>query len=407
MTTNRPIGVKQWSLLLALSLGVAACVILKWQQVYQGRNNYSFASDVYPGPSGKVYMSGNLDQGEMFVAAYGGDGSLLWDQPYSLADEDASFFRWGTASMVEDADGNLFAVKAVSDPSPALMLKFDTSGAPIHGWSTQYGYVEAEIKLGPDGNLYVSDPGGSKLEVFDRFGNALWRFSTGGPLQVIKGSSALAFWTDSIVLLSQDTLRVFDGAGNLIDSVMASDLLFDRFHGVAVRGYQLMLITQVGQEIEWVTVNELLQVSTRFLLQDGEPDHVLLSVQGDNACVSLTDFGLDADENKSVIVSSLKLDGTLAWQTSILSQAAEWGYPMLKAAQRDCYFGVAEYISSEKAHSFIQRFKADGSTGDRIIVRDNAMEDFAVQGSSIYQVGVTGTYDGTVTEATLTKHQRY
>ena len=124
----------------------------------------------------------------------------------------------GTAMAIQDittdASGNLWAVTSDMMNFPpaygsARLAKYTSGGVPI----TSYGAVTLvdpqAVKIGPDGMLYVLDPGANRIVIFNPASGGVVN-TLGGPMQ-----STLSTITDEPGHFDYPSDIVFDSGGNL------------------------------------------------------------------------------------------------------------------------------------------------------------------------------------------------
>ncbi len=158
--------------------------------------------DVTLGPNGDLYV---VDHGNYRVVVFGPDGV------YSATVGNGEFFNPPSQSGQADEptawgigispSGNVY----VADTWKHQVVKYDTAGKRERSWGT-YGnpddkttdltsfYGPRDVAVAPDGNVYVTDTGNSRILVFDADGNPVRAITDAGPdLGVFNEPTSLAF----------------------------------------------------------------------------------------------------------------------------------------------------------------------------------------------------------------------
>ena len=410
--------------LAAAVLGVAACVQQVWQVTYQGSDQYSFSNSLLVADDGTAYMAGYLDQQSIFVAAYNRSGEMLWDRVISGNGRFAA--RVLERTLAQDADGNLYLHWPDLDANASRLYKLDQSGNLLLDRELENSGSATDLQVGPDGNLYLTSAYGLLLNAYTPEGDLLWAPADAEVPERdledypgIQASRASAVATSGYSLYSVAQL-VFVGdrtfysraerivelgaTGALLGEVAAVDLGLQQIlravataDGLLVAGYQ-------NGVTELLVLNPELEVVSRQELATGEEVGVALSARGSLACVAL--LGSFESAGATTLLFQVDLAGGGNWQQSLVAEGKGWQYADVLAADA-CYLSAQEWNLDGTLNVKTRRYDNKGKVTDTIDIPDFGWGGFAVQGNDIYHVGITGEYDGSITQATLTKHRRY
>ena len=163
----------------------------------------SAPKDVGLGPDGSLYV---IDHGNFRVVVYGPDGA------YTNTIGNGEFFNppaAGSAAADEPTawgigvgpDGSVY----VADTWKHQVVQYAPDGRRVRSWGV-YGnpddktgeltnfYGPRDVAVGPDGNVYVTDTGNSRIVIFDADGKPLRAITDAGPdLGVFNEPTSLAF----------------------------------------------------------------------------------------------------------------------------------------------------------------------------------------------------------------------
>ncbi|HZU87150.1 MAG TPA: NHL repeat-containing protein, partial [Anaerolineaceae bacterium] len=133
--------------------------------------------DVAVGANGRVYVT---DTGNKRVLVYDSDGNYI-TQFGSAGLEPGQFDE--PVGIAVDADGVVYVADTwnervqVFEPDAAGLVYFAVREWEVKGWRSQSVLNKPYLALGPDGNVYVTDPEGFRVLVFDKFGKPLMTWS--------------------------------------------------------------------------------------------------------------------------------------------------------------------------------------------------------------------------------------
>ncbi|NPU91896.1 MAG: hypothetical protein HPY82_08275 [Gammaproteobacteria bacterium] len=410
--------------LAAAVLGVAACVQQVWQVTYPGPDQYSFTNSLLVADDGTAYMAGYLDQQSIFVAAYNRSGELLWDRVIGGNGRFAA--RVLERTLAQDADGNLYLHWPDLDANASRLYKLDQSGNLLLDRELENSAFATDLKVGPDGNLYLTSAYGLLLNAYTPAGDLLWAPADADlpepdledypGIQAASASAVatsgysvysvaqLVFVVDRTFYSRAERIVELGATGAVLGEVAAAYLGLQRIlrtvatvDGLLVAGYQ-------NGVTELLVLNPELAVVSRQELAAGKEAGVALSANGSLACVAL--LGSFESAGATTQLFQVDLSGGVHWQQNLVAEGKGWQYADVLAADT-CYFSVQEWNLDGSLNVKTRRYDSKGKATDTIDIPDFGWGGFAVQGKEIYHVGITGEYDGSVTQATLTKHRHY
>jgi len=131
----------------------------------------------------------------------------------------------GIRGIACDSTGNVY----VLDAGDSTVKVFDQDGSPLRQWGSfgtndgQFSLTVANattaITVGTNDQIYVCDPGNSRVQVFDKLGNLLRKWGTLGSSPV-----NIAACPDGRIYVNNPTPTFFDSSGNWIRTLQP---LFD------------------------------------------------------------------------------------------------------------------------------------------------------------------------------------
>ena len=99
---------------------------------------------------------------------------------------------------------------------------------------------------------------------------------------------------------------------------------------------------------------------------------------------------------------SLSASGNVLWDSPI-SVEGSVEYSVVKASAAGCLLQLSITAKDGTLTSEVMRFDGDGNVAAMVSYADFAPFDFEVSGNVVYQAGISGEYDGSVTLGTLVK----
>lgn len=424
------------------AVGMAACVKQVWQVTYPGPENYSYGAAVVQGQEGLVYMAGRtLDQ--TFVAAYGSNGAERWQ--VELPGQGAGLLHKIGREITIDHQGDLYLSWYPIDGSARRLIKLDGKTGTVLLDRALDGVVSlpvTDMRIGPDGNLYFINSWGNGVvaAAYTPQGDLLWLHESsnvenagdiepepvvslddywaGAPLgkpesnAVASQPSQASLWTIQLVFVNGralvragNQLRELDDHGDVVNERSAADLGLSSLQRVETTADGLLVVGSSGLGVATlVYLDQALNVvSSRTL--DALASATLLSVRSDGACIAIQPN--IAEGGAPLHLARLDASGAITWQTPVAIEGGTWEYTYLQAAPSSCYLTAGIYSDVPSVRTLTRRYDSKGKVSDTVSLADFEPSGVLVEGSSIYHVGITGEYDGSVTDATLVKHQRY
>jgi uncharacterized protein (TIGR03663 family) len=193
-----------------------------------GPGQFERPNGIAIGPDGYVYVA---DTGNHRIQKFTPDGQFVatWGQN-SAVETEAGLPQgfnepWGVAVA---PDGSIY----VADTWNHRVHKLDAQGNLIHAWGLfgQYGtgdvagqsafYGPRDIAIGPGDQVYVTDTGNKRVQVFNADGSFVFQWGGGGVLEgYLDEPVGIAFGPDDAVYVA-DTwnrrVQVFDPRGNYV-----------------------------------------------------------------------------------------------------------------------------------------------------------------------------------------------
>lgn len=422
------------------AVGIAACVKQAWRVTYPGPNNYSYGAAVVQGKDGQTYMAGNLlDQ--TFVAAYSVNGGLRWK--VELPGQGGVLIHHLSREIAVDSDGNLFVSWYSGEASPRRLIKLRGSTGAVMMDRVLDGANDlllTDMQLGPDGNLYFVNPWANFLAAaaYTPGGDLLWRHIGSAPglsgelasgdvpvrsldhygasnlLTDVASSAAVSrpilssympveqvFLGQRAVFRVGDEVVAVDGQGDAAAMLTATDLGLSSLQRIAATATGMLVIGTGAQGAATaVYLNQDLEVASVVELNT-DADHVLVSSRDGGVCIAaMQGYALGSPP-----VQLFRLDQTqgIVWQRPVTIEGGSWEFADVSAVADGCYLTAGIFNSEPKVDTVTWRHDQHGALIDTLLLEHFFPYGVLVQGKTVFHVGITGEYDGSVTVATLDK----
>jgi len=408
--------------LLLGMLALSACVTSVWQVSYSvGDNGHNSSGTLILSDHG-VYIAGGTEglpgQGRnsgVFLSRFDLDGQLQWDLVIPVRRFEAPRVAGGRVLAVDDEGSAYLAWLDVLEQRLTL-YKVDATGQLVNQWPVLDGMFAAadDVKIGADGVVYVSARAGTILKAYSNEGYLLWAQEY--PVPVVSGDMFLYQWQVStlhvladgnLLMANIDTLRLLSPGGVELHAITASDQGVDRFTRVTVSDERVWVVA-VDAMRQGMLQGLSLGLQAESTQSLGSVDgHVYMDADSSRLCVVT---GPDFTQGKSVDleVHQVSPAGELLATTPLaVAAAGYWTMDGVVATDTGCY--VAEYSgeSGVFVNARVSYINSEGIVVDVVRRAGSTVEDFAVDGNDVYQVGVTGALDGSYTAVSLSKHHRY
>jgi hypothetical protein len=197
------------------------------------QDNWRYNQHQFSGPDpSQSLRSIAIGSGGVYVGR-GSPATAIWQ-----FQENGVYMRqFGTFGAIRgiacDSVGNVY----VLDAGDSTIKAFDKDGNALRQWGSA-GTNDSEFSFSVDGNtmltvgtndeIYVCDPGNSRVQVFDTQGGFLRKWGVAGSLPGQFGTDyprLIAASQKGMIYVSDPQLAIFDSAGNFIKQIM--DLRFD------------------------------------------------------------------------------------------------------------------------------------------------------------------------------------
>ncbi|MCP5017812.1 MAG: hypothetical protein GY938_21445 [Ketobacter sp.] len=407
------------------ALAVTACVKQVWTTTYASfDNDYSSSGTLLLTADsvltvGFTEMSSNVGEHDgVFVANFDRDGQLQWETLIPGLQGHMSRLAGGRVLAV-DQNGNSFLAWSNVGESRFQLFKVSAQGQLVASTevpTVNLGYVD-DVKVGPDGVVYVSSREGSRLHAFDNDGELLWDIAYDLPpaelpfyLHQFQVATLHVLSDGNLLLASGRYLKVISPEGSEIVSLTPEALGLQRFTKASVQGGTVWTVgvddVNEGSEgtLYGLSANLDSFSSTPIGFVNGR---VFLSAGEQRVCMVLgPDYLQGRSENYEV--EQYDLLGEWLVSTSVpVSNSGYWAMQGVRAATSGCYVAESFSVSGISSSGRVSFVSQSGKVADVVKVADATVDDFAVDGNYVYQVGITGEYDGSFTAVSLAKHQRY
>lgn len=413
---------------IAIAVGLAACVKQLWKVTYSGQENYSVWSGMVVGSDGVAYISGTLESGDLFVASYDGAGQLRWDQVISVSDVGSNILVGNM--LVLDANGAIY-LSSITYPSlTGYLFKFSVAtGEPIFTKELALGELYTGLKIGPDNVLYFS--GYSGLAAFDTNGDFLWSypgeassdvaaFGWGGqndeaqPLPEMSRTAVnatsinqhnnIAFGAARMFAVLAGQLLELDRDGQVVQQISSDVIGLSTVDSLQSFGDSLLLIGSGQQATVSVWLDLDFNVQQRKELSVGSLDPVVVASGDVNiACVAMID-----DLAGLTTVQQLDATGSVRWSVPVMHRVLRGEFVSVLASDNNCYLSAPEMSVQNVVATKTRRFDGQGKLTDTISLPRFLGTHLTVQGNAIFHAGVSEEeVNATELKATLIKHQRY
>jgi|GEM_PF-3908201 len=404
------------------ALVVTACSKQVWTTTYASfENDYSASGTLLLTPdsvitAGFTEMSRSVGEHEgVFVANFDRDGQLRWETLIPGLQGHMSRLAGGRVLAV-DQNGNSFLAWNNVNESYFRLFKLSAQGqllASTEVASPNLGYID-DVKVGPEGVVYVSSREGSRLHAFDNDGEPLWDIAYDLPpaeypfyLYSFQVATLHVLSGGNVLLASGRYLKVISPVGAELVSLTPEELGLQRFTKASVQGDTVWTVgvddVNVSREgtLYGLTANLDSFSSSPVGTVNGR---VFLAAAEQRVCMVLGPDYLQGRSDDYEVQQLSLVDSQIVSTPVTVAESEYWAMEGVRAITSGCY--VAETISASGTGrvSFVT---SSGKVKDVVNVADASVEDFAVEGSDIYQVGITGEDDGSVTAVSLSKHQRY
>lgn len=421
--------------LAAAVLGVAACVKQVWQVTYPGPDNYSFSNSLLVADNGTAYMAGYINEQTLFVAAYDRSGNLLWDR--RITGEGRFAGHGPERALAQDASGNLYLHWRDIDTGVDRLYKLDATGNLLFDKAMPDGAWLTDMQSGPHDRLYLTSAYSLDAAAYSSEGDLVWLHSGVGAsmatdpernLEQYPGNGA----TDSLVnsagvvangslsaLTSHQMVFVADrtyfgsgisvvelgAAGEVLREASVGELGLDGIFKTVAADGGLLVIAQAEDTVVAVVLDADLSEVSRHTLVQSRMSYVAANSAGNHVCVGLADSLPSGGAPFQLM--QLNGAGQPQWTTPVVRDGSTWEYMDVVAADSSCYLSVQVMYEYTTLLARTQRYDSKGKLTDTISLPDFGWGGVAIQGKDIFHVGITGEYDGSVTTATLVRHQRY
>ena len=179
-----------------------------------------------------------FDKDGKFMDEWGGFDTVSNDGGFDTVSNDGGF---GPLGITVDSEDNVY----VTDIGSHLTQKFDKDGNPIAEWGSggitknQKFASPRSMAVDSADNVYVVDTLGNNIEKFDKDGNPIAEWGSGGITKNQKFASPIDIAVDSEDNVyvtggdSQNYLQKFDSNGNLMDELIVNDSNGEEFYNTS------------------------------------------------------------------------------------------------------------------------------------------------------------------------------
>lgn len=424
-------GFKLSVLSLATATVVACGGAGDWVRTYTEGADYSLLEDVYVARANQIIVTGRRGPQSAFVAAYNTAGELLWDQ--SSAEPNFTYYPTSQNAVLQDSLGNLYVsrMEGLKGDSPTLAIyKYSSQGELLTYWSTGIGDFPSLSYKGfqiSGSKLYVSSASMNAVEVYDLQGGLLWSYqleATGasmgfdpdalqeydpqadlstsdqtavtGPATITKLVQGPLLLNQNSILLVTDKLVELDSNGAEVRTLSANDLgLQSLFNGFITQG-NLVIFGRTASGVKSVVINDTFNVVSSSELAQPISQFGSMASSGEVICAGASNAA------NSYRLISLSASGNVLWDSPI-SVEGSVEYSVVKASAAGCLLQLSITAKDGTLTSEVMRFDGDGNVAAMVSYADFAPFDLEVSGNVVYQAGISGEYDGSVTLGTLVK----
>lgn len=416
---------KKQSMAVLVAVGVfalGACVKQVWQITYAGfGNDYSSSGTLLLTPGGVLTagfteMSSSAGENEGgFVASFDRDGLLQWETLIPGLQGHMSRLAGGKVLAV-DQNGNSFLAWSNVGESRFQLFKVSAQGQLVVSTevpTANLGYVD-DVKIGTEGAVYVSSREGSRLHAFNNDGELLWDIAYDLPpvelpiyLHEFQVATLHLLSGGNLLLASGRYLKVISPEGSELVSLTPEDLGLQRFTKAAVHSDTIWAVG-VGESNEGTLYGWSAGLaSVSAIPVSNVQGRAFLSAADGRVCLVLGPDYLQGQAGNYVVEQYDPLGELLVSATVPVASSEYWAMEGVRAATSGCYVAESFGVSGASSTGRVSYVSQNGKVADVVNVADATVDDFAVDGNDIYQVGITGEYDGSFTAVSLSKHQRY
>lgn len=422
-------------ILVLSALCVVACVTQIWKVKYAVEGSaYTEARALAIGTDGRIVIVGNAGQagsgseGDVFVASFDARGTLLWEHllPSEVPEQNTGLvddpivgnansvweylLPFGAnrllGTVVMDENNNTYFAKDRGAEGISI-YKFDDQGVLQHSWVVYSGDLKwvDELRLGADGNLYLSVEWGQAIYAFSPEGDLLWQHAALHESNSLMEGSFAFLPSGNTVHVAQDVLSLLSPDGAIVSQQTAQSVGVEAFSNmVEVQGNLMGIGLANSSGAKLLEFDQGLAVVKSFDVGEGA-DFAHVSVDGADVCAVLTDIHYDGFfyEPTSVEYALVHYNAQAEVMVSTKLELQSLSSRTV-AANKACYVGEPAYGKSQ-ARSRIVRHDVVGQSSESFVIQNTYLGDFRVVGKDVIQVGFTGEYEAPSAESFLRRHR--
>lgn len=360
---------------LALVMGVAACVKLDWRVTLPGPGNYSVGTSVLVGADGKAYMAGYLSPEQLFVAAYSKSGSKLWEQ--IISGENFSPNGFGRA-LAQDGEGNLLLRWTETALFSNHLFKLDTDGNVVMDRVLESSRYLTNMEHADDGMLYFNSWIGEGVAAYTPEGELAWSYPEGadntdgnrvldqydglnspmasvaaasgyrssGGYHYYQGVGVAVLMNNRIVSGAERRITMLDNQGAVLNQLAAAELGLDTIYRVLAQGDNVLVVGALGSSNVALLLDAALDEITRTEMADAMLADLVAAAEDSGTCVAHRYAESGAGDYMTVV--RLDAAGSILWQKDVSMDIGSWEYAEVSAANSSCFLTASIWTPEER-----------------------------------------------------------
>ncbi|MCG8494700.1 MAG: hypothetical protein MI796_01455 [Enterobacterales bacterium] len=394
-----------------VSISLSSCVKQLWQETYPGPDGFfSEAIDLIEDTTNNIAILGRTrttdSNDTLYIAKYNAHGEFLWDY------KDAGFIQlhYPNRHLIESDQHNNTFYSGISLQNQVRIGLINPAGEAL--WtktiqSQSSGLVSFFDLALTNNQEYLAFTHTNGLEAYNIDGQIQWSFNPWHDANDSTLATTQPFPLGEIAVSEQGYIFLNTGSkvfklnpqGEQLATITAEQLSLEYIGDIETSHSHLAVMGGEQGFTRIQVLNHDLAIEYGHVLTTENAYGSLAFRDDQHLCYAANDI------NQSVLISGMLNEHGIVWQNNDLRRLYLKELVNLQVDDKHCLITQVEADDLENIKTYTHYTDNTGSISKSAMLQDFFAAKSLVSKQYLYTIGITGEYDGSITEATLTKQQ--